>query len=306
MVLLRLRPFRRRGALLATGALLGLLRADSSDAQSARPWVDPPAAGETQVPEVVPVPAPGTGAAEPRARNTSPPTSIDTRRPDLPPSPAEAAPAQRAPSTPAPSRIERAAPPSQVVPDAVPERRDVSPAPRTNDPFRSAEPPRPTAERDAQGAAKPRTRGSEQAAAAEELATAYLDYWSAPNAITLEATPEFYAPQVLFHGRQMNARALFEEKRRFVRRWPVREYHPRLDTMHTTCDAAPPICTVRTMFDFTATSPQTGKVSQGTALLQLGVSFSAGRPMIIIESSRVTSRARGPISEVFEDDEAPQ
>jgi hypothetical protein len=60
------------------------------------------------------------------------------------------------------------------------------------------------------------------------------------------------------------------------------------------------------MFDFTAKSPQTGKVSQGTALLQLGVSFSAGRPMIVIESSQITSRAQGPKSEAFEDDEEQQ
>ncbi len=101
----------------------------------------------------------------------------------------------------------------------------------------------------------------------------------------------------------MSARALFEEKRRFVRRWPVREYHARPETMRATCDTAPPICTVRTVFDFAASSPQTGKRSQGTALLQLGVSFAGGEPMIVFESSQVTSRARGGRSEVFEDDE---
>jgi hypothetical protein len=143
-------------------------------------------------------------------------------------------------------------------------------------------------------------------AAAEDLATAYFEYWSAPNAITLDATPDFYAPNVLFHGRQMSARALFEEKRRFVRRWPVREYTARPETMRTTCDSAPPICTVRMVFDFTATSPQTGKRSQGTALLQLGVSFSAGQPMIVFESSQVTSRARSARGGVFEDDDDEQ
>jgi hypothetical protein len=135
---------------------------------------------------------------------------------------------------------------------------------------------------------------------------AYLAYWSAPNAIALDATPEFYAPRVLFHGRQMSARALFEEKRRFVRRWPVRDYQPRMETMRTTCDPAPPICTVRTVFDFAASSPQTGKRSQGTALLQLGVSFAGGEPMIVFESSRVTSRGRSARSEAFEEDEDDQ
>lgn len=76
--------------------------------------------------------------------------------------------------------------------------------------------------------------------------------------------------------------------------------------MRATCDPAPPICTVRTAFDFTALSPPTGKRSQGTALLQLGVSFATGEPVIVFESSQVTSRARSARSEVFEDDEDEQ
>jgi hypothetical protein len=148
-----------------------------------------------------------------------------------------------------------------------------------------------------------RPKRSDHAGAAEEFTVAYLAYWSAPNAVTLDATPDFYASQILFHGRQMSARALFEEKRRFVRRWPVREYRPRLETMRTNCDPAPPICTVRTMFDFSASSPQTGKRSQGSALLQLGVSFTSGEPTIVFESSQVTSRAPSARSEAFEDAE---
>ena len=46
---------------------------------------------------------------------------------------------------------------------------------------------------------------SDRIGAAEKLATSYLSYWSALNALTLEATPEFYAPKVVFHGREMTA-----------------------------------------------------------------------------------------------------
>lgn len=132
---------------------------------------------------------------------------------------------------------------------------------------------------------------------------AYLAYWSAPNVVALDVTPEFYAPSVLFHGRQVSARALFEEKRRFVRRWPEREYRPRPETIRTTCDPSPPICTVRTMFDFHASSPQSGKRSEGTAILQLGVSFAGGRPTIVFENSHVTARGRGSGGVRFEDDD---
>jgi hypothetical protein len=101
----------------------------------------------------------------------------------------------------------------------------------------------------------------------------------------------------------MSARALFEEKRRFVRRWPVRDYQPRMDSMRTVCDPAPPICTVRTVVDFTASSPERGRRSQGSSLLQLGISFASGEPLIVFENSQVTSRARSPRSEDVEDDD---
>ena len=181
---------------------------------------------------------------------------------------------------------------------------EASPAPPASPPGLPAEPPRATRSRPpSEPLEERRPRTSDEAGAAEELAAAYLAYWSAPNAVTLDATPEFYAPQVLFHGRQMSARALFEEKRRFVRRWPVRDYRPRVETVRTTCDPAPPICTVRTVFDFAASNPQSGSRSQGTALLQLGVSFADGEPRIVFETSQVTSRARSARSEAFEDDE---
>ena len=121
----------------------------------------------------------------------------------------------------------------------------------------------------------------------------YLAFWSAPNAVTMTATPEFYAPLVIFHGRGMTARELFEEKLRFVRRWPERSYTPRLDTLRVNCDAATEICTVRTAFDFVASNPERGRRSQGTGNLELGVSFVGKRPLIVGETSRVTRRRIG-------------
>jgi hypothetical protein len=121
----------------------------------------------------------------------------------------------------------------------------------------------------------------------------YLAFWSAPNAVTMTATPEFYAPLVIFHGRGMTARELFEEKLRFVRRWPERNYMPRLDTLRVSCDAATEICTVRTAFDFVASNPERGRRSQGTGNLELGVSFVGKRPLIVGETSRVTRRRIG-------------
>ena len=101
-------------------------------------------------------------------------------------------------------------------------------------------------------------------------------------------------PKVTFHGRLMSVRALIEEKRRFVQRWPQRYYAPRLGSIRTTCAPAGHACTVRTVFDFTALNPSRGARSHGTANLELGIRFANGQPMIVLENSRVTRRGRSP------------
>ncbi|MFL5165535.1 MAG: hypothetical protein ACJ8D8_04930, partial [Microvirga sp.] len=133
----------------------------------------------------------------------------------------------------------------------------------------------------------------EAATAAEALAGAYLDYWSAPNAVTLDATPDFYAPRVEFHGRLLSARALFEEKKRFVRRWPARQYTPRPDTLRTACDPGTGTCVVKTVFDFIAANPARRRRSEGTGTLELVVSVAGQQPVIIAETSRILRRGEG-------------
>jgi len=140
-------------------------------------------------------------------------------------------------------------------------------------------------------AAGPRDgRISDRAEAAQELAVNYLNSWSAPNPVTLETTSDFYAPRVLFYGRPMDVRALIREKRRFVQRWPERQYRPHEDTMRVACDPERDVCTVQSVFDFTAANPERRRISQGIAALQLVVSFEGERPLIVAESSTMLGR----------------
>jgi hypothetical protein len=173
--------------------------------------------------------------------------------------------APSAPGQPSPSPADAARPPREAAPLA---ESDVA-----------AQPPPP-------GAEPPREQ------VARQLAVDYLDFWSAPNSLTLEVMPDFYGSTVEFHGRAMSASALMEEKRRFVRRWPVRSYSARIDTLRASCSLSGPICTVRGVFDFTAISPERGRRSQGTADLELQISFAGDRPIIIAETSRVSARGR--------------
>jgi hypothetical protein len=131
-----------------------------------------------------------------------------------------------------------------------------------------------------------------RASIARQFALSYLDFWSRPNAATLFASPVFYAPRVRFHGKAMRPSELMAEKQRFVRRWPVRRYEPRLDTLITSCRGD--VCTVRTSFDFSAAAPARGTRSRGRGDLELAIRFAGRRPYIVAETSRVTLRDPSP------------
>lgn len=307
VMLARLR--QRSGAAL----VLTLATGSAALAQADRPWVDPPARTDTpaQAPAAAPSqPAPAPAKPEQAAPPANPAPPVQSAQPrEAPPPPASPPPGpssrpDQGAQPAAPAAPKRAARPEHSAPAAEPPApsRQAAPPPEPP-PVRSARPARPPPSEPVE-AARPRSAPDAPpagaASAAQRLAIDYLGYWSAPNPLTLDATPDFYAPVVRFHGREMSARALFEEKRRFVHRWPERHYNPRLDTMQTECDPATEMCTVRTVFEFTALSPERGRRSQGSARLELGVRFSGKRPVIVSERSRVIHRGRSPRSVSFE------
>ncbi|WP_201859266.1 hypothetical protein [Microvirga soli] len=260
------------GSPLATkSALLTLLMAigPMAAAQTGRPWVDPPGAGST-----VPSQAPEPQAPEPgRSAPAAPPQATSAP----PPAPA-APPAQTAqPQTPI------------MRPDAPATRQaqqpEVAPAPAA-----PAAPAPVTTARPKQDPIDDKREA--RAATAKRFAIDYLDSWSAPNDTALESTAAFYAPRVLFHGREVTMKRLFDEKRRFVKRWPERDYRPREDGIGTTCNPAGEICTVHAVFDYTATHPRRRRVSHGTGALQLVVHFIGDRPVIVAEHSTLLGQER--------------
>jgi hypothetical protein len=162
-------------------------------------------------------------------------------------------------------------------------------------PTRQAEQPReaPAPAVAAQPTKDPETgKQAARASVARDFALDYLNSWSASNDAALEATAAFYAPRILFHGREVSMKRLFEEKRRFVRRWPERDYRPRQDGVGTTCNPAGEVCTVHAVFDFTASHPKRRRVSQGTGALQLVVHFIGDKPVIVAEHSTLLGQER--------------
>ncbi len=251
-----------------TALLLTLLAGGQvSLAQTGRTWVDPPSAPEAP------------SRASPQAAE-----------PPKPAPPAEPAPSARtaAPQAAAPSPP--AAPPSQSAQPANP-----VPAPETPPTRQSARPSAPAApaapEREAQR--KPdQEKRTVHADAAKAFAISYLNAWSSSNDEALESTAEFYAPEVLFHGRTMSMKRLFNEKKRFVRRWPQREYRPREDAMGIVCNPSGDLCTVHAVFDYEAANPARKRYSQGTGALQLIVQFIGEKPIIVSENSTLLSQKR--------------
>jgi hypothetical protein len=250
-------------SLTSIATLLTLMAAaPMAAAQTGRAWVDPPAEG---------------GAAPSQA--PKPQNEPQNETPVSPP-PQAAAPAP----APAPPPMQSAQPaPPAVKPEAPPSRQaEPPPAAAPSAPAVAAQPLKdPDAD-----------KRSARASAAKNFAIDYLESWSASNDVALEATAAFYAPRVLFHGREVSMQRLFNEKRRFARRWPERDYRPRPDAMGTVCNPAGEVCTVHAVFDFTASHPKRRRVSQGTGALQLIVHFIGDKPVIVAEHSTLLGQER--------------
>ena len=87
------------------------------------------------------------------------------------------------------------------------------------------------------------------------LAFRYLTLWSAPNRVTLASASSFYGPGVIFHGQTRDIASVIAEKRRFAKRWPDRTYRYRPGTTQVSCEAAGTLCTVWSIFDYSAVDP---------------------------------------------------
>jgi hypothetical protein len=124
------------------------------------------------------------------------------------------------------------------------------------------------------------------------LAVNYLEHWSRVDEMSVEEVISFYAPSVRFYGKNFRPEDVLEEKRRFIERWPIRDYAALPENMSVGCRADAGECRIETMFSYEAANPRTGRKSQGLGSLKLVVDFASGRPLITSESSRVLDRGQ--------------
>jgi hypothetical protein len=128
--------------------------------------------------------------------------------------------------------------------------------------------------------------GNRRELAVRDFAFEYLEQWSAPNDRMLATAASFYGPRIGFHGRNRSLASVLAEKRRFAERWPERYYRYRPGTSRVTCEPGGGECTFRSVFDYAASNPVTGKLSRGSGEHVLVVSLAGERPVILSESSR--------------------
>jgi len=129
-------------------------------------------------------------------------------------------------------------------------------------------------------------------AQSEAIAYTYLRRWSSGNAQALADVRALYGPRVSFHGAFVDQHNLFDQKRRFGRRWPLRHYEHRPGTMRVTCEAAREACLVRSIIDWQAASPARHAFSRGSSTFELGIGFSGPKPVVLFERGHVINHGR--------------
>jgi hypothetical protein len=123
-----------------------------------------------------------------------------------------------------------------------------------------------------------------------DLARSYLRLWSDSEAGALADVDLVYADRIAFYGRFLSRTELAAEKRRFLRRWPIRRYAIRPGTLRADCDPIPRVCHVVSIIDWSVASPARHKSSRGSSRFELGIDFGGAEPAVRGENGRVLAR----------------
>ena len=137
----------------------------------------------------------------------------------------------------------------------------------------------------------PADRLSRMTELSRDLTASYLRIWSSNDRAALADVEQVYGPLIVFYGQTLEQRHLAAEKRRFLRRWPVRSYALRPGTMQINCSLGAQGCTVQAVIDWEVRSPARREASRGTSSFKLGIDFSGPQPAVSSEGGRVMRRS---------------
>jgi hypothetical protein len=126
---------------------------------------------------------------------------------------------------------------------------------------------------------------------ARELTRSYLQIWSSNERAALADVEQVYGPIIVFYGQTFEQRHLAAEKRRFMRRWPMRSYALRPGTTQVQCSLGAQGCTVNAIVDWEVRAPARREISRGSSHFKLGIDLSGPQPTVSSEGGRVITRS---------------
>jgi hypothetical protein len=136
------------------------------------------------------------------------------------------------------------------------------------------------------------------AAQAREFIKSYWEQSSASGEDALNYLRSIYAPVVDYYGQRKTRDGVLQDKRAFVRRWPIRQTWPapEAEGPSITCDNAAAECEITGVRDFAAESPERNARSAGLVRYSYRVSFLGGSAQIVEENSKVVAAGPSAVS----------
>lgn len=112
--------------------------------------------------------------------------------------------------------------------------------------------------------------------------------WSDPTDPDGQTVRSYFGDRVNFYGKPIDVSTLMSgEILRFARRWPIRSYTVRPDSLQSQCSSETGVCRVVGVVDWSVASATRSRQSRGTA--SFSMTLSGGR--IVAENGRVLSRS---------------
>jgi hypothetical protein len=124
---------------------------------------------------------------------------------------------------------------------------------------------------------------------AQNMATFVSSYFAAGSTGNIDDMRKYYANSVMYFGKKMSIDNIIDEKKRFVKRWPIRDYAIRHGSVRVKCTD---ICTVVGVVDWNVKSLDRDATTFGSAAFTFNIVpiNSAIGGVIIFEDSTVTTR----------------
>ncbi len=137
---------------------------------------------------------------------------------------------------------------------------------------------------------KPQTPSVSLKSLAQEFLDNYVYQSQGSPSDVLAYVKKTFAPEVDYYGERLTSRKVLEDQRRYLAKWPQRNYRVKPGSDRITCEKARSSCVVWGQFDFDVSNPKTSETSAGVATFEFRVNFTPNGPKVVYENGNVVSR----------------